>query len=299
MNTTRGIKHFKIIKQFREGFQSLKFRSFVAALSHNSLCNYMLSKCLVILFLLFGFEANAFEYSKLGNDYRDYYFKGEIDVIRYPQFNSCGYKAGLKVKFDIYDDRFFAECDGEFGWIPYAGKDGYYEFITEENISINLTSIKGKIVNLKINNPEKIKGKKKLSLQNNSCEIAEFISKFQNAYYSKEIKSSQLKNHKLYRLGEYSETEGEYMFDFWLFELFQYKDKLLSSITTTEATWSNSKGHYCFRKVLSKDADSSEERLISIKNCNGKEENISLKINECIVTKNELSNLLNKTTKNN
>jgi hypothetical protein len=242
-------------------------------------------KIVALTFLLFSLTASPLIASPCRVDYRDYYFKGIIDLKKYPQFKYGNDEQNLEVKFNIYDNKIFTEYEGDYGWLTSSKvNDGSYDFTTEDNIKLEVASVNGEITGLIIKNTEELENKKKLSLKSDSCEIAGFISKFKLAYHKEEIKLSKNSDYKFFGLGDYNKRENKYFFDSWVLGIFKYRNKLLSSYMTNEGDMKMMNGHSCF-EYREANEGSFKENLVSIRNCKASKEKIYLEIEECIVTK--------------
>ncbi len=219
-------------------------------------------------------------------DYRDYYFKGTIDLKKYPQFRNCGYKEGIEVQFNIYDNKIFAECESEYGsQVSVKINDGIYDFVTEDGIKIRITSANGKIADFITNNNKELKDKKKLNFKNDSCKIAGFISNFHDTYQFKEFQNGYGINYKQYSIGSNARIidgheikDDYYDFSSFFINLYRYKGEILVSNVDINGSMQAENGIYCAKVFNPK-----KKELIII-DCDTKKKDIYLKWENCIIT---------------
>jgi hypothetical protein len=281
MNTTRSIKHFKIIKHLGEGFQS--FRSVVTILSHN----YMRSKCLIILFLLLSFEAKAF-----GDDYREYYFKGifEVETSQMTHANSIKFTSKTNRYFVIYDDKIFTTLNNSYSYVDQdlVVKDGSYHLVTEMGTEFDIKVKNGKISEFQFNG--KIKENK---IKKTGCFFATFIHRFNYLYkvisyeglFGTDEKKKVWKNDSL-RVYEIFNEAGEYT---------SYNLNILNNDLAIE--WDGESGFYdrvkeqdqtnnvsCYQKKdIGTNEKNTENALIYVKNEKKKKISCYIEVKNCRV----------------
>ena len=169
---------------------------------------------LILLLIIMTLGVNAEQ------DLSEYYFTGEIDPSRYKQFSNCGYSEEQRAKFHIFDNKIIAECHSETGWYDIGLKDGEYELVTQNRNNISVAVNDGKLLDLVIKSGS-LDEEGVLSLSDDSCRIASFLMKYKLAYGKVDYVQ--------YLLGTTSNEEDSYYFDAYFYNIYQYKNVLLSS----------------------------------------------------------------------
>lgn len=200
---------------------------------------------------------------KFESKYKDYYFAGEIDINKYFT-NILEYQKKDGISFEIYNNMIFAKLNGDYDeLVSLKFNDGEYELTTNDKIKLLVNVKDGLVKDMKILNPGAIKNKKKLTLDNDSCKIADFIF-----YYLDTLNGySKTNNYKIYRLGEYN--KNRYLFDFWFVEVAIYKNRLLSGYSCHNGRIKQNFRKICYRKANLNKMDKyyKEEQLIVVKDC--------------------------------
>lgn len=242
-----------------------------------------------VLVLIFLFPSFVFVAEAAERDWSQYYFTGKVDVEKYSEFNKCGYREGLEVKFHIYDNMIFAECYGEFGFRSYGFSSKKYTLITNEGIDLSLVVNDGRIVDFKVGNIKKLQNVQRLNIAKNSCEIARFVGNFSKAYRWVEISSRKIKGYKMYVFGSYNKNDGKYVYGDWLLDILKYKNLTMALYhIEEEEDFMMLNGNVCIRKISVNNSDYSKDArddVVVKTSCNSKEEKIYLKIKNCVVTK--------------